>query len=95
MTRTLLGKIHHFWRYFKMDTPLFLLLIGISSFGLMVLHSASAGSTILLYKQASHFALAFGTMLVIAQIPPYLFRRYSPYLMLFGIFLLILVLLFG
>lgn len=95
MTRTLLGKIRHFWRYFMMDTPLFLLLLGISSFGLMVLHSASAGSTILLYKQASHFALAFGTMLVIAQIPPYLFRRYSPYLMLFGIFLLILVLLFG
>ncbi len=95
MTRTLLGKIRHFWRYFMMDTPLFLLLIGVSSFGLMVLHSASAGSTILLYKQASHFALAFGAMLVIAQIPPYLFRRYSPYLMLFGIFLLILVLLFG
>ena len=95
MTRTLLGKIRHFWRYFMMDTPLFLLLIGVSSFGLMVLHSASAGSTILLYKQASHFALAFGAMLVIAQIPPYLFRRYSPNLMLFGIFLLILVLLFG
>ena len=95
MTRTLLGKIRHFWRYFKMDTPLFLLLIGISSFGLIVLHSASAGSTILLYKQTTHFVLALGAMLVIAQIPPYLFRRYSPYLMLFGIFLLILVLLFG
>ena len=95
MTRTLLVKIRHFWRYFKMDTPLFLLLIGISSFGLIVLHSASAGSTILLYKQTTHFVLALGAMLVIAQIPPYLFRRYSPYLMLFGIFLLILVLLFG
>jgi rod shape determining protein RodA len=34
-------------------------------------------------------------MLVIAQIPPYLLRRFSPYLMLFGIFLLILVLFFG
>jgi rod shape determining protein RodA len=95
MTRTLLGKVRHFWHYFKMDTPLFLLLIVISSLGLMVLHSASAGSTTLLYKQATHFALAFGVMLIIAQIPPYLFRRYSPYLMLFGIFLLLLVLLFG
>ncbi|TEU22051.1 MAG: rod shape-determining protein RodA [Gammaproteobacteria bacterium] len=95
MTLTLLRKIRHFWHYFKMDTPLFLLLVGISSFGLMVLYSASAASTALLYKQATHFALAFGVMLVIAQIPPYLFRRYSPYLMLFGIFLLILVLLFG
>ena len=95
MTRTLLGKIRHFWHYFKMDTPLFLLLVGISSFGLMMIYSASAGSTILLYKQITHFALAFSAMLVIAQIPPYLFRRYSPYLMLFGIFLLVLVLLFG
>jgi rod shape determining protein RodA len=95
MTRTLLSKVRHFWHYFKMDTPLFLLLIVISSLGLMVLHSASAGSTTLLYKQATHFALAFGVMLIIAQIPPYLFRRYSPYLMLFGIFLLLLVLLFG
>ena len=95
MTRTLFGKIRHFWHYFKMDTPLFLLLIVISSFGLIVLYSASANSTTLLYKQITHFTLAFGVMLVIAQIPPYLFRRYSPYLMLFGIFLLTLVLLFG
>ncbi|MBT3195249.1 MAG: rod shape-determining protein RodA [Candidatus Ruthia sp.] len=95
MTRTLLGKVRHFWHYFKMDTPLFLLLVVISSLGLMVLYSASAGSTTLLYKQATHFALAFGAMLIIAQMPPYLFRRYSPYLMLFGIFLLLLVLLFG
>jgi len=95
MTRTLLDKIRHFWHYFKMDTSLFLLLIGISLFGLMMLYSASAGSTFLLYKQTTHFAFAFGAMLVIAQIPPYLFCRYSPYLMLFGIFLLILVLLFG
>jgi len=90
MTRTLFGKIRHFWHYFKMDTPLFLLLIIISSFGLIVLYSASANSTTLLYKQITHFTLAFGVMLVIAQIPPYLFRRYSPYLMLFGIFLLTL-----
>jgi len=95
MTRTLLGKIRHFWHYFKMDTSLFLLLITISLFGLIVLYSASAGSTTLLYKQITHFALAFSAMLVIAQIPPHLFCRYSPYLMLFGIFLLVLVLLFG
>ena len=95
MTRTLLGEIRHFWHYFKMDTPLFLLLIATSAFGLTVLYSASDNSTTLLYKQITHFTLAFSVMLIIAQIPPYLFRRYSPYLMLFGIFLLTLVLLFG
>lgn len=88
-------KIRHYWYYFKMDTALFLLLIGISIFGLVVLYSASAASTALIYKQLTHFSLAIVIMGVIAQIPPYQLRRYSPYLMLFGIVLLSLVLLFG
>jgi rod shape determining protein RodA len=49
----------------------------------------------LIFKQIVHFALADSVMLVVAQIPLYLLRHYSPYLMLFGIFLLLLVLLFG
>lgn len=65
-----------------------------SAFGLLMLYSASESTTII-YKQIMHFVLAISTMLLIAQIPPYIFRRYSPYLMLFGIFLLLLVLLFG
>ncbi|SFV87303.1 Rod shape-determining protein RodA [hydrothermal vent metagenome] len=92
---TKIDKIRHYWHYFKMDTPLFLMLMGVSIFGLTILYSASAESIGLLYKQILHFVLAIGVMLVIAQIPPYVFRRYSPYLMLFGIFLLLLVLLFG
>ncbi|WP_428087419.1 rod shape-determining protein RodA [Candidatus Thioglobus sp.] len=88
-------KLRHFWHYFKMDTPLFLLIIALSSFSLMVLYSASAGSMLTIYKQVFHFSLAISAMLVIAQIPPYLLRRFSPYLMLFGIFLLVLVLFFG
>ncbi|MDG2394908.1 rod shape-determining protein RodA [Candidatus Thioglobus sp.] len=88
-------QIRHFWRYFKMDTPLFLLIMALSGFGLVVLYSASAGSISTLYKQIFHFALAISAMLIIAQIPPYLLRRFSPFLMLFGIFLLTLVLFFG
>ncbi|MBA5249436.1 Rod shape-determining protein RodA [hydrothermal vent metagenome] len=93
MTKT--DKLRHYWHYFKMDTPLFLMLIGVSVFGLMTLYSASAESIGLVYKQILHFVLAICVMLVIAQIPPHVFRRYSPYLMLLGIFLLLLVLLFG
>jgi rod shape determining protein RodA len=78
-----------------MDTPLFLLIMALSGFGIIILYSASAGSMTAIYKQVFHFTLAVGAMLVIAQIPPYLLRRLSPYLMLFGIFLLILVLFFG
>ena len=91
----MIKQIRHFWQYFKMDTPLFLLIISLSTFGLIVLHSASAGSMQMIYKQMIHFAIAISAMLVIAQIPPYQFKRYSPYLMLFGIFLLLLVILFG
>ncbi len=90
-----IAQIRHYWYYFKMDTPLFLLIMALSGFGLVVLYSASAGSMQIIYKQVFHFMLAIGAMLVIAQIPPYQLRRFSPYLMLFGIFLLILVLIFG
>lgn len=92
---TKIDKIRHYWHYFKMDTPLFLALMGVSIFGLIILYSVSVESVGLVYKQMLHFVLAIGVMLIIAQIPPYILRRYSPYLMLLGIFLLLLVLLFG
>ncbi len=88
-------NMRHFWHYFKMDTVLFLLLIALIGFGFVVLYSASAGSIQTLYKQLIHFALGLLAMMIIAQIPPYQMRRYSPYLMLFGVFLLLLTLLFG
>jgi rod shape determining protein RodA len=91
---TQIDKFRHYWHYFKMDTPLFLILMGTSMFGLLILYSASE-STELVVKQTVHFVLAVSVMLIVAQIPPYLLRRYSPYLMLLGIFLLLLVLLFG
>jgi rod shape determining protein RodA len=95
MTFFSVAKLRHYWHYFKMDTPLFLLIMALSGFGIVILYSASDGSMAVIYKQVFHFTLAIGAMLVIAQIPPYLLRRFSPYLMLFGIFLLILVLFFG
>ncbi len=95
MIKHLISKIRHFWHYFKMDTALFILIICASFFGLVILYSASSESIQTTYKQLTHFAIAISVMLIIAQIPPYLLRRYSPYMMIFGIFLLVLVLLFG
>ncbi len=89
-----IDQIRHYWHYFKMDTPLFLILMSTSLFGLLMLYSASE-SLDLIFKQTVHFAIAVSVMLVVAQMPPYLLRRYSPFLMLFGILLLVLVLLFG
>ena len=95
MRRTIFSKVRHFWHYFKMDTPLFILIMFASVFGLVILYTASGNTVQTVYKQFIHFTLAISSMLVIAQIPPYILRRYSPYLMIFGIFLLVLVLLFG
>jgi len=88
-------RIIKFYRFFKIDTPLLLLIILLSSLGLIILYSSSGGSLNLVYRQLVHLGLATSVMLVIAQIPPIVMLRSSPILMILGIFLLISVLFFG
>jgi len=88
-------KIKLFYRFFKIDTPLLVLIILLSGLGLLILYSSSGGSLDLVYRQLIHLGLATSVMLVVAQIPPILLMRSAPILMLLGIVLLILVLLFG
>ncbi|MDA8855158.1 rod shape-determining protein RodA [Candidatus Pseudothioglobus singularis] len=95
MIAFLLKKVVIFYKFFKIDTPLFILLILLSSFGLLILYSSSGGSLNLVYRQMVHLGLATSVMLVIAQIPPIVMLRFAPILMLLGIFLLILVIFFG
>ena len=87
--------ISSFYKFFKIDTPLLILIILLSSLGLLILYSSSGGSLNLVYRQLIHLSLATFVMLVIAQIPPIFLLRSSPILMFLGIFLLILVLFFG
>ncbi len=63
-----IDQIRHYWHYFKMDTPLFLILMSTSLFGLLMLYSASE-SLDLIFKQTVHFAIAVSVMLVVAQMP--------------------------
>jgi rod shape determining protein RodA len=90
-----LNKIKLFYRFFKIDTPLLVLIVLLSSLGLLILYSSSGGSLDLVYQQLIHLGLATSVMLVVAQIPPLLLKRSAPILMIIGIVLLILVLLFG
>jgi rod shape determining protein RodA len=90
-----LNKIKLFYRFFKIDTPLLVLIVLLSSLGLLILYSSSGGSLDLVYRQLIHLGLATSVMLVVAQIPPLLLMRSAPILMIIGIVLLILVLLFG
>ena len=88
-------KIKFFYRFFKIDTPLLILIALLSSLGLMILYSSSGGSLDLVYRQLIHLGLATSVMLVVAQIPPLFLMRSAPILMVLGIVLLILVLFFG
>ena len=44
-------KIKLFYRFFKIDTPLLILIALLSSLGLMILYSSSGGSLDLVYRQ--------------------------------------------
>ena len=95
MISYLLKKLILFYKFFKIDTPLFILIILLSSLGLLILYSSSGGSLNLVYRQMIHLGLATSVMLVIAQIPPIIMLRAAPILMILGFFQLILVLFFG
>ena len=88
-------RVISFYKFFKIDTPLFIFIILLSSLGLLLLYSSSGGSMNLVYKQLINLCLATSVMLIIAQIPPILFLRSAPILIILGIILLILVLFFG
>ena len=91
----LFKRVISFYKFFKIDTPLFIFIVLLSSLGLLILYSSSGGSMDLVYKQLIHLGLATSVMLIIAQIPPILFLRSAPILIILGIILLILVLFFG
>ena len=95
MISSLFKRIYTFYKFFKIDTPLLIFIILLSSLGLMILYSSSGGSLSLVYRQLIHLGLATSVMLVIAQIPPFFLLRSAPILMIIGTVLLILVLFFG
>ena len=95
MIAYLLKKLIIFYKFFKIDTPLFILLILLSSLGLLILYSSSGGSLNLVYRQTIPLGLATSVMLVIAQIPPIIMLRAAPILMILGVLQLILVIFFG
>ena len=95
MISLLFKRVYTFYKFFKIDTPLLIFIILLSSLGLMILYSSSGGSLSLVYRQLIHLGLATSVMLIIAQIPPFFLLRSAPILMIIGTVLLILVLFFG
>lgn len=82
------------WRL-HVDLPLLVLVLLVCGLGLVVLYSAVDGDFQRLQSQVVRLGLAFGVMLMVAQVPPRTLRRWSLPLYLLGVALLLAVLVFG
>jgi len=80
---------------FHLDGMLLLALLAACALGLVVLYSATGESQTMMQRQFVRLALAFGTMIVIAQIPPQILYRWTPWLFGAGVALLAAVLAVG
>ncbi len=80
---------------FHIDGPLFVALLAVAVISLFTVYSASGQSIEMTERQAIRIALAFGAMLVIAQVPLGVIERWSLPIFSVGVVLLLGVLLFG
>ena len=79
----------------RLDAPLLTGLLAVSAFGLVVLWSAGGQDEGLLLRQFIRLGVAFGVMLVVAQVPPKMLRLWAPWMFIVGLALLFAVLFFG
>lgn len=82
-------------RHLVVDVPLSITLLAVCGVGFVVLYSAVGGDTTLVMRQGVRFLVALTVFVVVAQIPPRLFRLWTPRIFFFGIALLVLVIVTG
>ncbi len=80
---------------FRFDMPLFLGLIVLCAASLLILYSAGGANGAQLIRQLMRIGLGLGLMLVVAQISPASWRRYSPVIYSIGMVMLVVVLAVG
>ncbi len=84
------------WQYrAHLDAPLLITLVALSAMGLIVLYSAGGGDIGLIERQMVRLGIAYTGMFVIAQFPPRVLLRLTPWLFVVGVLLLLAVLLSG
>jgi rod shape determining protein RodA len=84
------------WQYrAHLDAPLLITLITLSAMGLIVLYSAGGGDISLIERQMVRLGIAYAGMFIVAQFPPRLLLRLTPWLFVVGVLLLLAVLLTG
>lgn len=80
---------------FNIDPTLFISLVLLCTIGLAVLYSATSGEMAAITRQSIRFALGFAALIFLAQIPAKELARWSPWLYLLGIALLMVVMMIG
>lgn len=83
------------WQRLHLDPALLFLLLIISGFGLFVLYSASGQSVETVKRQGAFFMIAYTAMFFVAQINVDMMRRWSPFVYVLGVLLLVAVLFGG
>ena len=84
------------WQHrLHLDAQLLFSLIGLSALGLIVLYSAGGGDMELVERQLIRLGIAFTGMFVVAQIPPRVLFRLTPWVFAVGVLFLLAVLILG
>ena len=79
----------------QLDFPLLIALLLLIGFGLLVLYSASGHEITVVYRQAIRLAVGLLVLLVLSQVPPYIFRLWTPWIFALGLVLLLATWFFG
>jgi rod shape determining protein RodA len=84
------------WQHrLHLDAQLLFSLIGLSALGLVVLYSAGGGDIELVERQLIRLGIAFASLFAMAQVPPRLLLRMTPWAFMVGVLFLAAVLIAG
>jgi rod shape determining protein RodA len=90
------GAVYHsIWRILHLDVPLLFFLLALIIFGFFILYSASNQQFNMVLQEIMHISFALIIMFFIAQLPPHIYERWTPWIYGLGIFLLFIVLIIG
>jgi len=88
-------QVRNIWQKSHIDLPLLLGILSLMALGLFIVFSAGGQSMDIVYRQAIRLGVAIVVMLLIAQIPPLLYRKWAVPVFVLGVLMLVGVLLFG
>jgi rod shape determining protein RodA len=79
----------------QLDVPLLLGLLALITVGLFILYSASGGNLVTVYRQGARIAFGLLVLLLFSQVPPHVFRIWTPWLYVLALALVLATWVFG